>query len=232
MTTPKSRNRTPPGEKWWAIEGVCGKTYRTKGELVEAIRALNNKAELNEPLCTLDREWLIDILKHHHDWAAKRGAGVKHIEVRMNPSHTGSTRGLWIVRLDGSEVDISWVVALKPGGRSSAKDNVCAAARREVFEQVLATRAAQTGDACPICGEPLLLKTHVDHAAPFTFDNLITTFLAGMGLAWGDVGVDDFGVYSMLSDRALAEQWKDYHARYAVMRLIHKHENLSLGRQV
>lgn len=227
-----TRRRTAAEDKWWALEGVCGKVYKTKAALVDDIRSINNGAPLNEPLCTLDRSFLINVLKHHYDWQAKRGAGIAHIEVRMNPSHTGSTRGLWVTRLDGSEVDISWVVALKPGGQSSAKENVCAAARREIFDQVLAARTEQDGKCCPMCGEPLLRKTHVDHAAPNTFDSILTGFLHAYGHSYESIGVDDFGTYSMFENRALAADWQDYHVQLADLRLIHAHENLSLGRQL
>lgn len=231
-TAISTRRRTAAGDKWWAIEGVAGQVFMTKSALESAIRAINNSAPLNEPLDQSSQEFLLGVLSHHYDWQAKRGCGIRQLEVRMNPSHTGSTRGLWITRVDGSEVDISWVVALKPGGQSSAKENVCAAARREIFDQVLAARRAQEGKCCPLCGEPLLRKTHVDHAAPNTFDSILIGFLDTYGHSFESIGVEDLGTYSIFDDRGLAADWHHYHAQLADLRLIHAHENLSLGRQV
>lgn len=224
-----NRRVTSPAEKWWKTEGVCGTPFGTKESLVEAIRGIINTQDLGAPLGLGSQEFLVDVLRHHHDWVGKRGAGLKHLEVRMNPGTFGSTRGLWIKRIDGTEVDISWVVALKPGGQSSHKENVVAAARREIWDQVNAARDAQEGKCCPLCGEPLLVKTHVDHAHPWTFDALLTEFLRTYGHSWESIGVEDCGLYGIFDDRGLAADWHHFHAQLADLRLIHAHENLSMG---
>lgn len=105
----------------------------------------------------------------------------------MNEGTFGSTRGLYIRRVDGSEVDISWVVALKPGGKSSHKESACAAARREILDQTLAARKEQEGGNCSLCGLPLIDKTHVDHMHPNTFDAIFASFLVGEGLDYQNV---------------------------------------------
>ncbi|OXE36631.1 MAG: hypothetical protein CGW95_06575 [Phenylobacterium zucineum] len=223
MTDPK------PSTKWWKTEGVLGQVFQTQESLKVAIRAIVNPAPLNTPLPNDQAAFLMDVLKHHHDWAGKRGAGVSHIEVRMNPGTFGSTRGLWLSRVDGSEIDISWVVPLKPGGRSSPKENVCAAARREIMDQVLDVRKKQEGGVCCICGHDLVGSTHVDHAPPVTFDVMLTDFLRTRNLDWSDVEVQDMGVYAVFKDRKLADDWQLTHSLVADLRLIHKHENLSIG---
>lgn len=218
----------PANDKWWASTGVLGRIFKTKGALVDAIRSINNSAALNQPMRQEDQEFLLDVLRHHHDWHAKSGAGVQHLEVRMNEGTFGSTRGLYIRRVDGSEVDISWVVALKPGGKSSHKESACAAARREILDQTLAARKEQEGGNCSLCGLPLLDKTHVDHMHPNTFDSIFSDFLLSEGIAYQDVDVADMGIYAVFADKELSKRWQEFHRDRAVLRLIHAHENLSI----
>lgn len=218
----------PANEKWWADTGVLGRIFKTKGALVDEIRRINNSAVLNQPMSQEDQEFILDVLRHHHDWHAKSGAGVQHLEVRMNAGTFGSTRGLYIKRVDGSEVDISWVVALKPGGKSSHKESACAAARREILDQTMAARQAQEGGACSICGQPLLEKTHVDHMHPNTFDAIFSDFLLSEGMDYQAVDVQDMGIYAVFADQSLSKRWQEFHRSRAVLRLIHAHENLSI----
>lgn len=218
----------PENDKWWASTGVLGRIFKTKGALVDAIRSINNSATLNQPMPQEDQEFLLDVLRHHHDWPAKSGAGVQHLEVRMNEGTFGSTRGLYIRRVDGSEVDISWVVALKPGGKSSHKESACAAARREILDQTLAARKEQEGGNCSLCGLLLLDKTHVDHMHPNTFDAIFSDFLLSEGIVYQDVDVADMGIYAVFADKELSKRWQEFHRDRAVLRLIHAHENLSI----
>lgn len=219
------------GSKWWASEGVLGQVFRTKQELEERIRVIANGATLNVPLSPDEQAFLLAVLVHHHDWADKAGVGVAHLEIRNNPGALGSTRGIWIERLDRSEIDISWVVALKPGGQSSAKNDVAAAARREVDDQVKAVRDAQEGGACPICGKLLGTgQTHVDHCPPITFDSLLKRWMSGRNLSLADIQIEDKGIYGLFADRSTASDWQRYHQTHAQLRLIHAHENLSLLR--
>ena len=219
--------RAKTTNKWWKTEGVLGRTFATQEDLKVAIRAIINPAPLGEPLSDTDQAFLVGVLKHHHDWEAKRGPGIEYIEVRMNPGTFGSTRGLWLQRSDGTEIDISWVVPLKPGGQSTVKETVCAAARREVIDQVLTVRMGQCGELCPICSTPLVGSVHVDHRPPKTFDTILSDFLRHYGYSYESIEVEDFGIHCAFENRALAADWQQYHAQEADLRLIHKHENLA-----
>jgi len=98
---------------WWLSElGIP-----TKGALVEKIRSI--VARTVRIVATDDTEFMRKVFSHHYEWIDKQGCGVHHLEVRNN----GTTRGFWIVRIDGSAIDISWVVALRDNGRPSDKDN-------------------------------------------------------------------------------------------------------------
>lgn len=177
--------------------------------------------------------FLLGVLKHHSEWEDKAGCGVAAVLPRCFESWSGATTGLVLRRVDGSEIDISWVVALLPGGKTSAKANVAAAARFEVVAQRdAASHAVPFGAPCPLCGEPLAKgNRHVDHTPPNTFDALLDCWLAlEEGISYEDVKlVEVNNTQSQFADRALAQRWAEYHETFAALRVIHKHENLSRG---
>ena len=217
-------------QKWWVTPGVLGQSYTTQDELKKVIQGICNNATLDQPMDIGLQILMIDLLQHHHEWTAKAGVGIKHLEVRINFGGYKPTRGIWIVRTDASEIDISWTTVFKPGGGASVKDNTAAAARREVMAQIVAVRAEQEGGECPICGELLVTDLHVDHCPPITFDSLLAQWLARRKLSYGDIQIDDKGIIALFVDRALAADWQNYHETHAQLRLIHAHENLTLPR--
>ncbi len=210
---------------WWKNVTLCGKTYRFKRDLEADIRAVVARAGVGVPLTPVDTAFIVAVLAHHPEWAEKTGCGLAHIEVRINRCATSVTRGFWIVRRDGTAVDISWVWALaaKPMPRSQV---VAQAARAEVIEQTRAVREASLGQPCRVCGEPLLTDVHVDHAPPLTFADLLAAWLDGAGVTEASLALVDGDIEPRFSDRALAADWQDFHRLFANLQAIHKHENL------
>lgn len=222
------------GAPWWRDPGVAGRVFRTKGALEEEIRAAVVRSGLNQPVRGADLDLLVGVLEHHYKWTDKVGVGLDRLECRRISAWNGTSTGLVIVRQDGSEIDISWRVALMPLGRPSPKANVVAAARYEVVDQRNeAAASVPMGAPCELCGLPLEAgQRHVDHEPPLTFDFLVRLWLEEEErMDWDDVRVQDVqGVGSANSqfvDRELAQRWWDFHKRCAVLRVIHKHENLS-----
>ena len=222
----------PYVEKWWKKEGVLGFMFASQEALRSRIRSIVNQADLNTHLGEQDTSFLIDVLRRHHRWEEKQGVGVHSLVVRLNPppGFGSATRGIWIVRKDGSETDISWVTPLQRGGASTAKKDVALAARREVSDQTRSMHDRMRGTPCPICGEPLR-QVHIDHVAPLTFERLLSDWLKLEGLNVGAVEVSDLGIENAFADRELAARWAKYHERNAILRAIHPHENLSAAKR-
>jgi hypothetical protein len=200
---------------------------KTKTEVRDKIREFVNGYPFNTPIGRDDQAWLDMVLRLHYQYAAKVGAGIRHLEVRRNANHNGSTRGLWIVRVDGTEIDISWVVALMPGGRPKPKHDVSAAARYEIHPQIHHHHAQGPCGSCPLCDLPMQrrVNVHVDHAVPF--DSLMDSFLANRGLDYADIEIEDLGLDSRFADRALAQTWQAHHQAKAQLRLTHAACNLA-----
>ena len=159
----------PYTEKWWKSEGVLGNSFATQADLKVYVRGIINGAELNTPLEESAAAFLIDVLRRHQNWAEKVGAGISSIVVRLNPppGFGPARRGLWLIRVDGSETDISWYAPLHRGGALYVARGVTLAARAEVSDQTRAIYEQYRGTLCPICGKPLQ-NGHVDHIPPLT----------------------------------------------------------------
>ena len=209
--------------KWWKDE----LNMPTKAMVEDAIRNIVSKYPNKQPITGSDLTFLDAVLRHHYQYEAKVGCGIKQLEVRTNPSWNGATRGLWIVRTDGSEVDISWVVALKPDGRPDVKEDVAKAARYEVYQQIHHHHEHGACDLCPLCHLPMErgINVHVDHAEPFSL--LLDKFLKTKGLNYDQIVIEDLGLDSRFRDRALGQEWHDHHAQNASLRLTHAQCNLA-----
>ncbi len=199
-------------------------SYPTKARIKEDIRALIKRNPNNSPLSVEDEKWMLQILKHHPEFAEKVGVGIQHLEVRQNVNWSGTTRGLWIIRKDGSEIDISWVVCFNA---PRAIDNLAQAAREEIHPQIHAHHEHGPCDRCPLCLEPMERRNgvHVDHEEPFAA--LLDRFLQQQSLTVEQVAIRDLGTTAKFEDRALARAWQEFHQSTAKLRITHKRCNLA-----
>ena len=126
----------PYTAKWWKSEGVLETAFATQADLKVHIRGIIDGAELNTPLEESAAAFLIDVLRRHHNWVDKEGAGIISIVIRLNPppGFGPARRGLWLIRGDGSETDISWYAPLHRGGALYEARGVTLAARAEVSD--------------------------------------------------------------------------------------------------
>ena len=218
----------PYRARWWTLDGVLGATFATQADLKRRVREIIDPAELNTPLRGSDTAFLIDVLRRHQNWREKQGPGIKAILVRMNPppGFGPARRGLWLIRTDGSEVDISWYAPFQRGGILYATRGVALAARREVTDQTRAVYALYRNTPCPICGRTLK-RGHVDHLPPLTLARLLANWLADEQLTPADIEIVDTGTERTFVDRKLATRWAQYHRLHAKLRLIHPNENLA-----
>jgi hypothetical protein len=203
---------------WWKTE--LG--FKTKQELETEIRKIIASYQINTPLNSIDQKFLICVLKHHYEFDKKIGTGLKHLKIKEDRNN----RYICIVRLDNSEIDISWHVALKPNGTTTSKDNACSIARYEINNQILNfININEEVDNCELCNDVLSDEVHVDHIIPF--DILFLNFLEEKKLSYEDIHKLDMGLYSCFADKELANQWYNFHLKNAKLRIVHKKCNLS-----
>ena len=86
---------------------------------------------------------------------------------------------------------------------------------------------------CELSGELLWPnEAHLDHAAPLTFEVLVTTFLGFNGIEPNPALLSpkqDHQFRTTFADAETAERFRQYHHATAQLRLIKTHLNLSLG---
>ena len=212
---------------WYKTEGVNGVLFPTKKALVERMRSIINPAVLNTALSETDTQFVLAVLAHHPEWEEKSGCGVLAVEVRMNIGEHFANRGLWLVLLDGSEIDISRPVAIDAAPLSRAR-LLRDAARHAIADQIRSTRDGGSA-VCAICGGKMgVSSAHVDHEPPFTFESIFSGWLE----AHPGVALDDTGLHPRFSCPVVAADWQAHHALFASLRLVHAKCNLSQGTRV
>jgi hypothetical protein len=143
-----------------------------------------------------------------------------------------------INRTDGSGTDFSYrhCITQRPPSR---KQEVSSAFRRVVRFDLYKARDdffAANADAngrviCAETREPIGRdEAHMDHRAPLTFEVLVTTLLEGRGLSLDEVPITtgrDEQVSAEITDSALGEAFRRYHANLARLDLVKNTANLA-----
>lgn len=214
-------------------------TKLTKKAITERIRAIANNAELSVPLAGDAEQFVMDILRKHPDWTVKQGAGVSAVVVKENRAYGyRPTRGFWLKRIDGTEVDISWVEALSPTPHDR---KVKLALRHLIADQSHEYRANLTSMSNLVRCESCQNETHVDnadvdHRPPCEFETLVQSFLVDMCIGFDDIKIaphEDKDLKDKLQDEKLAEDWREWHRKRSQLWLICKpcHKQLTAARK-
>ncbi|MDN5750191.1 MAG: DCL family protein [Pseudonocardia sp.] len=208
-------------------------TYPSKSVALAEFRSILNGTALDEPLSASAAGMIQLLLRdgYHPEAAEKIGPGIEGVVVRINAY---GTRGFWLRRLDGTEVDFSYLVALN--GAPSVEQGVRIALREEINDQIVTFFDTQTADlargrvVCELCVTVVGSNgIQVDHAAP-TFIELASRFADSLG-GWDVIGVECVGPTGRrLADRNHARVWWEFHRQTARLRLVHKRCNLSRAR--
>lgn len=169
---------------------------------------------------------LIELLERHPDHAEKAGPGVKEFFIGQTRDASGvfvgaNAIGIWIRRVDGVEVDFSYLTAIR---QHSAKSDAREALRTEVDERRQQYREARFASReevrSDLSGERIdsLREAQVIYTSP-TWGQLTFRFAESEG-GWGGLTVAPASsgiaaVGSRLADRSQAVRWLVFHARYA-----------------
>ena len=173
-----------------------------------------------------------------------KGCGqIGHFERRLNTGTGWSNSGFWVVRLDGSATDFSYIWAVRglPGDRS--KDFYGACREAVALDLVLAKKRAfaEHGDAhglvaCELTGVMVSIDdSHLDHAWP-NFSHIVSGFRAARGWSGhipdGIVSAPADGQTTpTFVDKAVADAFRDYHHSQAMLRILTKSANLQTASQ-
>lgn len=181
-----------------------------------------------------DFRFMTELLTHHPRADEKIGVGLQAIRVEPDPVWGGV---MFVAeRRDGSSTDFSYRKCLRP---STKRGDINTACRQAVAGDIVAFKHEhfnRHGDAanqviCPLTGQRLgWLDAQVDHGPPWPFRRIVDAFFASTSA--GDVRVAsqcEQGITRRFVDADLAERFRQFHARVAVLRVIAAAENLRIG---
>jgi hypothetical protein len=217
---------------------VGGELFKTKKALQGRVRKILWSYRDGDVVDMFDTPFLLALFMRHPSAEQKVGCGVAQIEVRRNPVYT-NTQGFWIIRLDGTATDISYLECLTETPHPKRFERAC----RVAVEPSIIEFKQQAFDAaggklqCPFTGEWLTLAgAHADHVAPKTFRALLAEFVDLYGIDIDKVTVNGRGVDGVVQDTLdsteLERVWVQYHDANAVLRIVSRTGNLSHAKKV
>ncbi|TXH46397.1 MAG: DUF3223 domain-containing protein [Desulfurellales bacterium] len=217
---------------------VNGESFKTKKELQDRVRSILWAYRHGDIVNMFDAPFLTELFGMHPSAVQKIGCGIAAIEVRRNPVYT-NTQGFWIIRLDGSETDISYLECLTETPHHKRFERAC----RVAVEPSIIKFKQQAFDAaggklrCPFTGDWLSFAgAHVDHIAPKTFQSMLADFVRKHGIDVESVKVNgkcvDGAIQDTLDNAGLEQSWIQYHDALADLRVVSRTGNLSHAKKV
>jgi len=226
------------------VELSNGRSWRSVSATKRFFRELRDRYPLNTPIDDpVDHSDLAALLErfdaaHPHE-ESKIGVGIAHFEVRRNYDAPKPTDGFWVVRVDDSATDFSFIWAAEGVPKPEAQEfsDACRQAVQRDIEGYRQRYFAAYADAqgrvqCPL--DDVLIGSedaHVDHVSP-TFGALVISFRTSRG--WHKAippGVltrsTDNQLTTEFADAEIREAFKTFHSGIATLRIISKHANLS-----
>lgn len=215
---------------------LADESFRTKENVTTRCREILSATPDGSLVSDSSLPFLLDLFRHHDEWAQKTAGGVVGISTQTT-SH--GTRCFVFVRNDGGTIDISFPHAIRliPSTRTAnlipqGLRDFRSAARKGIEAQIRDFRDSQlvSSSECPITGEALHRgNCAVDHAPPITFDSLIFNFCQSKGINPIAVAVGSInGTVAVFEDPLLLVAWQEYHRENAVLRLVSRIGNLQL----
>ncbi|WDR00856.1 DCL family protein [Devosia sp. J2-20] len=165
---------------------------------------------------------------------SKIGEGIAHFERRLNRRDGWSSPGFWVVRVDGSATDFSYVKAVDGTPMSLEQEfyNACHNAVAGDLQNMKQYQFDHFVDAdgfleCDITGELIsFAQAQLSHASP-PFGEIVTAFRERMG--WDEkipTGIltpsGDAQISTQFLDEGHAAEFLEYHHSVAVLRIVSK----------
>ncbi|MCM2456516.1 DCL family protein [Rhizobium sp. CG4] len=165
---------------------------------------------------------------------SKIGAGIKRFERRLNKGDGWSSPGFWVIRIDDTPTDFSYVQAVAGRPKSDAEE-FSVACHNAVSRDLLAMKQRQFDHfagpdgliACDITGNLVgYPEAQLSHAYP-PFGMIVKEFRDLKG--WVEVlppgtltASADAQISTHFADKAIAQEFLDFHHDRAVLRIIGK----------
>jgi hypothetical protein len=183
-----------------------------------------------------DHDDLLALVRRHDllvaDGPSKEGVGIQRFETRTNLTNGGHTVGFWIVRIDETETDFSFIRAVAGAPRSvfSQLTNACRELVRDDLDSARVAHFATNANAagrveCAATGAMIVERASAFDYVGRSFSEIVTDWKQSKG--WGDVPPEgtlslpaDAQTTTVFTDRAAAADFRRFHrvnARVAIV---------------
>jgi hypothetical protein len=207
--------------------------FATKTEAIAHFRSMLHRYDFVSVISDEDTAALRALLERHPTYEQKCGCGIAGFTIIPAPY---GYRGFEILRTDGTTTDFSYLKCIN--APPTAREQLHKALRREVgpdiaeARQKYFTKHANAEGRVPCALTDALItidEAHADHAPPYTFYVLVTTFLTARKIIPNESLLtppadNQFG--RMLCDRDLAADWIAFHHELAHLRIVASDENV------
>ena len=170
-----------------------GKKWSSKGDAINYFRDLRDRHPVGAPILDpSDHKDLLALLERYDlaiaDGPAKTGVGVDHFETRINITNGGRNVGFWVVRIDGSETDFSFIRAVNEAPKREL-EQLSDACRDAIFPELQTTKAlyfATYADSrgavpCAFSGSPITVNESALEYLQTSFAEIVKAFANSKG---------------------------------------------------
>lgn len=194
--------------------------FVTQKAAKEEIQRRLHEAELEKPLWDFD--FWMDLLSRHPSAHEKIGCGIVSFKVTLNKYRQ---RGVYATRWDGTPADFSYTKCLRP---PTPRELFAKTLRHAIEDQVVAFRESVFNGSetiiCPINRKAVTRdQVNVDHELPYRFETLVQKFTIDEKVDLKSPPVApsiDGEIGRRLSDPTLEIRWREFHRKYAKLRVI------------
>jgi hypothetical protein len=206
--------------------------FKTKIEEKAYFRQMLNRYEPGQRVNPNDYRDLLELLQKHSECKQKTGCGIVDFSVMIAPQ---GSKCFQIIRSDSSKTDFSYLHCIR-GRAKDIKQQVHAAFRQVIHKDIQNFKNKAFDNyyltaTCAVTGELLSRnEAHVDHAVPVTFEYIVNNFIDDFNLEYKDIEIaadEDNQTFTHIVDKALAEKFREYHNKIAVLRIVKDKVNLS-----
>jgi hypothetical protein len=212
--------------------------FETQKQAIEYVRNMISQIEIEDIIDERHSHFnsIMEIVENHRDFMIKRGVGIHHFKIVINPLN--KCKELHLYRIDDSECVVSYIVCAQDSIINKSKMKIhdikfklYDAMREAISEQILKfkinCRSSPFLYSCVKCGvNDQDIEYHVDHDNP-SFMHLRDSFLNNKEFPTQFSYIQNTYVNKFRrEDEQFKNEWAEYHRQNASLQILCKDCNL------
>lgn len=214
-----------------------GRSWGSQKAAEDHFRTIRDRYPVGSTVSSeMDHDDLLALVRRHDllvaDGPSKEGVGIRRFETRTNVTNGGHTVGFWIVRIDETETDFSFIraVAGAPRSASGQLTDACRQLIRDDLESARIAYFAMNADAagrveCAATGAMIVERGSAFEYVGRSFSDIVMDWKQAKD--WGDVPPAgtlslpaDAQTTTVIIDRAAAADFRRFHKENARVAIV------------